>query len=125
MSGSSSTPQTGPNPYTDPPPIEQRRFYEDPIPPENASFAQVMQGRGAPAPRAGYEHEQQEAARPEDSKPDVSVSPGTTVAELLAMPADQQTAALAAIKAQAEALAAQQQMLAEELAPPPPAEPAP
>lgn len=60
-------PNVGQNPYTDPPPIEQRRFHEDPVPQSDADFRQIMQGRGAPAPRPGYEHEQQAVGRPEDT----------------------------------------------------------
>ena len=42
--------EIGQNPYTDPPTMAHRRFYEDPVPAHAASEQQVLQGRGAPAP---------------------------------------------------------------------------
>ncbi|HEV8502932.1 MAG TPA: hypothetical protein VGR63_15260 [Casimicrobiaceae bacterium] len=42
--------EIGQNPYTDPPTMAHRRFYEDPMPRGEASEQQVLQGRGAPAP---------------------------------------------------------------------------
>lgn len=63
-------PAVGQNPYTDPPPIADRRFHEDPVPKSSADFATIMQGRGAPAPRPGHEDEQQAVGRPPDSPPE-------------------------------------------------------
>jgi len=40
----------GQHPYTDPPPMARRRFYEDPVPVGQATEQQVLQGRGAPPP---------------------------------------------------------------------------
>lgn len=107
-------PAFGQNPYTDPPPIEYRRFHEDPVPRNAVDFATIMQGRGAAAPRPGYEHEQQYVPRPEDTPSGTAVSPSMTVAELFAMPEDQQQAAIEDLKARAAAFAEQRAKLAEE-----------
>lgn len=118
MSGSKDDPTIGQHPYTDPPPIEQRKFHEDPRPPGDALFTQVMQGRGAPAPRPGHEYEQQAVARPEDTPSVTEVSPNMTVAELLLLPPEEAKAAIDSLTAQTSALAEQRQQLADELMPP-------
>jgi len=117
-------PEVGQYPYTQPPPIEQRRFHEDPKPWDAALFTQIMQGRGAPPPRPGYEHQQRAVGRPDDTPSDLAVSGGMTVAELLAMPAEEAQQAIDALREQAAALAEQRRILAEELQPDEPA-PAP
>lgn len=118
MSASNNDAPVGQNPYTDPPPIEHRRFAEDPVPPGEASFQQIMQGRGAPAPRPGFEHEQIAVERPPDTPPDAAlISPAMTVADLLALPTEQQEAALEQLRTQQAALAEQRRIMAEEFPP--------
>jgi hypothetical protein len=116
-------PEIGQYPYTRPPPIEQQRFHEDPKPWDAALFTQIMQGRGAPPPRPGYEHQQRAVPRPDDTPSDVAVSGGMTVAELLAMPGEAAQQAIDALREQAAALAEQRKILAEELRPDEPAPP--
>ena len=77
-------PVVGQNPYTDPPPVADRRFYEDPVPKSAADFATIMQGRGAPAPRPGHEDEQQAVARPPDSPPEDPAAVAEAQAERVA-----------------------------------------
>lgn len=107
----------GQNPYTDPPPMERRRFYEDPQPPNEASEQQVLQGRGEPAPypadepyERGWQPErypdQQSAQRPEDSaQPSVaeSLGSGMTLARLFALPREQQDTIIEQLRAQHDA----------------------
>jgi hypothetical protein len=92
----------GQNPYTDPPPMSRRRFYEDPVPLYAATEQQVLQGRGQPAPYPAdaaperawspnrYE-DQKAMPRPADSpQPSEYESRDFTVAELLSLPRHQQ-----------------------------------
>jgi hypothetical protein len=92
---------TGQNPYTDPPPLSRRRFYEDPKPPTDASEEQVLQGRGAPAyyppdapPSRPWNprlyHDQADTPRPEDSKAPEPRAAQMTVEQLVRLPQEEQ-----------------------------------
>jgi hypothetical protein len=91
----------GQNPYTDPPPMARRRFYEDPRPLNQATEEQVLQGRGAP-PRYPPDDlnpsrewnprkypDQAQSQRPADS-PQPTAAESLTVAELLRLPQGEQ-----------------------------------
>jgi len=93
----------GQQPYTDPPPMALRRFYEDPKPPGAATEQQVLQGRGAPAPYPPLEPPQREwnprrfpdqmdVPRPADSAQPNEYEANTTMtlAQFLALPREQQ-----------------------------------
>jgi hypothetical protein len=94
--------EIGQNPYTDPPTMAHRRFYEDPVPRGAASEQQVLQGRGAPPP---YPTEaldrpwdprrypdQLETMRPADSpQPSwIEVNGALTLAQFAALPQQEQ-----------------------------------
>lgn len=95
-------PAVGENPYTDPPPMTRRRFYEDPVPRSEASAEQVLQGRGAPPPYpadAGHDRQwdprryedQMDVPRPSDSpQPSEWEASRLTLAELIALPQQEQ-----------------------------------
>lgn len=101
----------GQNPYTDPPPLARRRFYEDPRPIGQASEEQVLQGRGAPAyyppdaPNPSREwnprryRDQAETPRPADSpQPSDPRAAQMTVEQLARLPEDEQEDILAAAR---------------------------
>jgi hypothetical protein len=91
----------GQNPYTDPPPMARRRFYEDPRPLNQATEEQVLQGRGAPPkyppddlnPSREWNPrrypDQAQSQRPADS-PQPTPTESMTVAELLRLPQGEQ-----------------------------------
>jgi hypothetical protein len=95
-------PAVGQNPYTDPPPMNRRRFLEDPVPRGDATEAQVLQGRGAPPPYpadAKAERrwdprrypDQMDVPRPSDSpQPSEWESSNLTLAQLIALPQEEQ-----------------------------------
>jgi hypothetical protein len=96
----------GQNPYTDPPPMAQRKFYEDPRPLDQATDAQVLQGRGAPPYDPAHEPRQRPwnpdrfpdqaaAPRPADTPSDGAGVLDYTLAMLIALPHDEQERILA------------------------------
>lgn len=101
--------EVGQNPYTDPPSMARRRFYEDPVPRSEATEQQVLQGRGAPPPYPADEpavskawdpkryQEQMQAPRPDDS-PQPTEGENLTVAQLLAKPREEQDRILEAAR---------------------------
>lgn len=101
--------EVGQNPYTNPPSMARRRFYEDPVPRSEATEQQVLQGRGAPPPYPADEPpvskawdpkrypEQMQAPRPEDS-PQPTEGESLTVAQLLARPREEQDRILEAAR---------------------------
>jgi hypothetical protein len=101
--------EVGQNPYTDPPSMARRRFYEDPVPRSEATEQQVLQGRGAPPPYPADEPaqskawdpkrypEQMQTPRPDDS-PQPTEGENLTVAQLLAKPREEQDRILEAAR---------------------------
>jgi hypothetical protein len=98
----------GHHPYTDPPPLQRRRFYEDPRPVGAASEQQVLQGRGAPPPYppdAQFDRawdprrypDQAGTMRPSDTPQpsEAEASGAMTFANFLALPVEQQDKLLA------------------------------